>query len=133
MTPQEAVDFIAEQQRTPIGRHDRWFQFAIAEKVTDDLVGDAGVCIQSPGLAAEIGFSIAPSFQRRGYGEEACRAVIDFVFRLSAVQTIEAVIDTRNTPAVALVKRLGMVLDRTETARFKGEICSEHHFVCRRG
>jgi RimJ/RimL family protein N-acetyltransferase len=132
MTLQEAYRFIDEQERTPLGRHDLWFQLAIAEKATDDLVGDVGLCVQSPGLAAEIGFSVAPSFQHRGYGLEACGAAIDLVFRTSAVATVEAVVDVRNTPAVALVHRLGMILDRTENALFKGQMCSEHHFVLRR-
>lgn len=51
---------------------------------------------------------------------------------MSAVVTVEAVVDARNTSAIALVNRLGMVLDRTEEALFKGEPCSEHHFVLKR-
>ena len=133
MSLQEAYDFIAEQERVSIGEYDRWFQLAIVERAIGSLVGDIGICIKSPGIAAEIGFSIAPVFQRRGYGVEACAAAIDGVFHQSDANTIEAVIDTRNTSAVALVKRLGMVLERTQSALFKGEICSEHHFVCKRG
>lgn len=129
MTLQEACLFIEEQERTPLGRHDLWFQLAIAEKATDELVGDVGICVKAPGLAAEIGFSVAPSFQGRGYALEACGAAIDLVFRMSAAATIEAVVDARNTPAIALVHRLGMSLERTENALFKGKMCSEHHFV----
>jgi aminoglycoside 6'-N-acetyltransferase len=132
MTLQEAYDFIDEQQHLALGQHDRWAQLAVAEKATDRLVGDIGLCIKSPGNTAEIGFTIAPAFQHRGYGAEACRAAIDLIVRLSAVRTIEAVIDARNASAIALIEKLGLVLDRTEAAEFKGEICSEHHFVCRR-
>jgi hypothetical protein len=71
--------------------------------------------VKSPGHTAEIGFTIALPFQRRGYGGEACRAAIDLLFRLSAIQTIEAVIDVRNTSAIALIERLGM----SSTARKK--------------
>lgn len=129
MTLQEAQDFIDEQERVPAGEQDQWFQIAIAEKATDELVGDIGICVKAPGLAAEIGFTIAPRSQRHGYALEACRAAIDLVFRMSDVTEIEAVVDARNTSAIALVNRLGMVLDRTEQALFKGEMCSEHHFV----
>ncbi|HEV7765553.1 MAG TPA: GNAT family N-acetyltransferase [Thermoanaerobaculia bacterium] len=132
MTLQEAHDFIAEHAETPIGEHDRWFQLAIVDKATDDLVGDIGICIASPGTKAEIGFSVAPSAQGRGYASEACRAAIDFIYRITEVQQVEAVIDARNVSAIALAKRLGMELIGTESAQFKGEVCSEHHFVCNR-
>jgi RimJ/RimL family protein N-acetyltransferase len=132
MTLQEAYDFIDEQQHLALGQHDRWAQLAVAEKATDQLVGDVGLCIKSPGHTAEMGFTIAPAVQHRGYGAEAVRAAIDLLFRVSAVRTIEAVIDARNASAIALIGKLGMVLDRTEDAPFKGEICTEHHFVCRR-
>jgi len=133
MTLQEAEDFIAEQERVAIGELDRWFQLAVVERTTDTLVGDIGVCVRSPGTAAEIGFSIAPSFQHRGYGAEACRAALAFVLSLAGVEIVEAVVDARNTAAVALVKRLGMTLVRTEQAPFKGEMCAEHHFEYRAG
>ena len=132
MTLQEARLFIEEQERMTPGQHDLWFQLAIAEKATGDLVGDVGICVKAPGLTAEIGFSVAPPFQGRGYGLEACGAAIDLVFGMSAVATIEAVVDVRNTPAIALVHRLGMILDHTENALFKEEMCSEHHFLLRR-
>jgi RimJ/RimL family protein N-acetyltransferase len=80
----------------------------------------------------EIGFTLAPAAQRRGLAAEACRAAIQFVFSVGAATWIVAVIDARNASAIALVRQLGMSLDHSETAAFKGEICSEHHFVLRR-
>jgi RimJ/RimL family protein N-acetyltransferase len=133
MTLQEAQDFIAAQADIPTGQHDQWFQLAIVEAATDDVIGDIGICIASPGTTAEIGFSVASASQRRGYASEACRAAIDFIFRTSAVERIEAVIDARNLSALTLAKRLGMVWAGTQSALFKGEICSEHHYVVERG
>jgi RimJ/RimL family protein N-acetyltransferase len=133
MTLEEADAFIAEQLDSPIGQQDQWFQLAIAEKTEDLLMGDVGICINSLGNTAEIGFSLAPAAWGQGYGTEACRAAIDLVFSFPSVDLLEAVIDARNTSAIALVKRLGMELDRTEAATFKGEPCTEHYFVCRRG
>lgn len=132
MTLSEARRFIDEQSGLPFGRHDQWSQLGIAMKATDELVGDLGVCIRSPGETAEIGFSMAPAAQRRGYAAEACRAVIGLLFSIPSMKTIEAIVDARNLGAIALVRHLGMHLDRIEEALFKGEVCAEHHFVLTR-
>ena len=120
MTLDEAEALVAEQGG-------EWLQIGIALKENDALIGDIGVRVD--GDAAEIGFSLAPDAQNRGYATEACRAVFARLF--AEVQRIEAVIDARNTAAIALVTRLGMSLDRTEEAEFKGAMCREHHFVAR--
>lgn len=133
MTVAEAHAFISEQSRIAIGQYDEWFQLAVADRASDDLIGDIGICIRSPGDVAEIGFSLAPEAQGQGYATEACRAAIHFVFSLRTVEVIEAVIDARNDAAIRLVKRLGMEFVRTEQSDFKGQVCLEHHFACERG
>ena len=130
MTHDEAIAFISEQPMH--AEHDQWLQIAIADKHTDDLIGDIGLCTHAPGTNAEIGFTLAPSAQGQGLATEACRAAIDLAFSRDGIEFVEAIVDTRNLTAIALVKRLGMSLDRTESADFKGEVCSEHHFVLRR-
>jgi len=130
MTNDEATAFISEQPKHP--ELDQWFQIAIADKHTDELIGDIGLCTHAPGTSAEIGFTLAPSLQGQGFATEACRAAIDLAFSRDGVECVEAIVDTRNLTAIALVKRIGMSLDRTESADFKGEVCSEHHFILRR-
>ena len=131
LTREEADAFIAEQPPLPAA-HEQWIQIAIADKRTDDLIGDIGLCTHAPGTNAEIGFTLAPSAQGHGFATEACRAAIDLAFTRDGVDVVEAIVDTRNLAAIALVERLGMSLDRTESAEFKGEVCEEHTFVLRR-
>lgn len=127
MTLSEAEQLIA----TPYDptRLDRWSQIAVADRETDELIGDIGICVRSPGDVAELGVTFAPDGQGKGLAAEACRAAIELLFSLSSVTRIEAIVDARNYAAIALMRRLGMRLDRTEEAVFKGEVCSEHHFV----
>lgn len=133
MTLPEAEELINTQPAAILGQPDQWSQLAIADKTTDDLIGDIGICKKrSPEETVEIGFTLAPTAQRCGLAAEACRAAIQFTFSVSTATSIVAVIDARNTPAIALVQRLGMSLDHSEPAMFKGEVCSEHHFVLRR-
>lgn len=129
MTITDAYAFIDDQSRRLIGEPDIWAQIAIADRRSDRLIGDIGVCVKSIGQVAEIGFTLARDAQGYGYGTEALEAVIGYLFTLPAMEKIEAVVDARNAPAIKLVKRLGMWLGRTERNEFKGEICSEHRFV----
>lgn len=131
MTREEADAFIAEQPSLP-AELGQWIQIAIADKRTDDLIGDTGLCTHAPGTNAEIGFTLAPSAQGRGFATEACRAAIALAFSRERVEVVEAIIDARNLTAIALVERLGMFLDHTKSSEFKGEICTEHTFVLRR-
>ncbi len=71
----------------------------------------------------------APAAQGHGYATEACRAVIAELFATTNVRKVVAIIDARNDGAIALVKRLGMTLEATEEAEFKGERCVEHQFA----
>jgi RimJ/RimL family protein N-acetyltransferase len=132
MTHDEATAFISEQPPHPLAEHDQWFQIAIADKHTDELIGDIGLCTHAPGTSVEIGFTLAPSAQGQGLATEACRAAIGLAFSRDGVEWVEAIVDTRNLTAIALVKRLGMSLDRTESSDFKGEVCTEQYFVRRR-
>ena len=132
MTVQEAEHFIRTLPDAPFAHVDEWFQIGIADKATDELIGDIGVCRRSPGDTVEIGYTLAPAVQGLGLATEACGAVIDLALRHVGITTVVAVIDSRNTSAILLAKRLGMVLAHTETAEFKGHSCLEHHFMLQR-
>jgi RimJ/RimL family protein N-acetyltransferase len=126
----EARDFIRRQQRAQFGVPGEWFQTAIALRETDALIGDVGVCIKADDAAcAEIGFTLAREHQGKGFGAEAVRLVLAFVFEKTAVERIEGTTDSRNTASIELMRRVGMRQERTEQAWFKGSMCSEYTFV----
>lgn len=127
MTAQEAEQFVSALPQAPFAAPDEWFQFGIADKHTDELIGDIGVCMKSADTV-EIGFTLAPAAQGRGLAAEACRAIIEYAMGVAGITTVVAVIDSRNRPAISLAARLGMSLARTEIAEFKGALCFEHHF-----
>ena len=133
MTLDEARQFVAAQAAVPFGKPDgEWCQLSVADRSTDALLGDIGVCVRPPGDVAEIGFTLAPEAQGRGLATEACRAAIALIFETGSVETLEAIIDARNASAIAVVQRIGMSFSHAETVEFKGELCSEHHFVLAR-
>jgi RimJ/RimL family protein N-acetyltransferase len=58
--------------------------------------------------AKENGFSLAPAQQGKGYGTEALRALLGYVFGTLGLHHVTAVTDARNPPAAALLERVGM-------------------------
>jgi RimJ/RimL family protein N-acetyltransferase len=107
------------------GVEGEWSQLAVVRD-NDLLIGDVG--IHFDGERAEIGFTFAPEFQRHGYATEAVRAVIDLL-RKRGIREVIGIADARNVSAIALLRRLGFTLQRTETAEFKGAPCEEHVFA----
>jgi len=76
----------------------------------NELAGDIGVCIRSPGHVAEIGFTFAPSSQGRGYATETTHALAGSAFtqdvdEVFAVVMPGAGIDIANIVTIRTVTR----------------------------
>lgn len=87
----------------------QWFQFAMALRATDELIGDCAsfTDAEDPRLA-EIGFTLDPRFQRRGYATEAARALLGYLFAARSKHRVMARCDPRNVASAAVLERLGM-------------------------
>jgi len=109
-----------------IGVPGEWIQIAVAERSTGALVGDIGMGLH-PNRAgvAEIGFTIAPAAQGRGFGTEAVLSALAWLFAMGKVDVVEAITDARNAPSIRLLERVGMHLERTQEMPFKGEMSTE--------
>lgn len=75
-------------------------------------VGDAWaqreVIDQARGVEAELGWCLAPEYSRRGYANEAVRAVIDLCFGTLGLRRVHAGCFAANEPSWKLMERLGM-------------------------
>ncbi|SDK33622.1 Protein N-acetyltransferase, RimJ/RimL family [Cryobacterium psychrotolerans] len=88
------------------------------------VIGDLSIFLQSAVNAqVSIGWVFHPILHGRGYATEAARAVLEFVFTEIGAHRVFAEVDPRNTPSVALCRRLGMRLEGilVENEIFKGE------------
>jgi RimJ/RimL family protein N-acetyltransferase len=84
-----------------------WFQYAV-ERTEDRVhIGDVGVDLYENRRQAEIGFTLAPAYQRRGYAGEAVRAVLDHLFRVRGLHKVSAEADARNVASARLLERVG--------------------------
>ncbi|MFP2924212.1 GNAT family N-acetyltransferase [Pyxidicoccus sp. 3LG] len=108
-----------------------WFQFAIALKDTDALVGDCALRTDDDGRQGEIGFTLSRQHQGKGLGTEAVRALLGYVFGTLQLHRVIAVTDAKNTASVAVLERLGMRREGhfLENAWFKGAWGDEYLYA----
>ena len=80
---------------------------------------------------AEVGFTLAPAHQGKGYGTEALRALLGYAFGTLELHRVVAVTDALNEPAAALLERVGMRREAhfLENVFFKGAWGSELLFA----
>jgi RimJ/RimL family protein N-acetyltransferase len=121
-----ATAFLEAMAVAQIGVRGEWFQIAVAQRWTGDLIGDIGVGLDKDrDGVAEIGFTVAPNCQGRGLGTEAVVSALAWLFVTGKVDVVEAITDARNAPSIRLLERVGMRLDRTQEMPFKGEMSTE--------
>ena len=129
--PDDAARFIEGQREMEPGIPGTWLQLAIVEKATGVVVGDCGLhCRKEDPRQMELGVTLAPSHQRRGYATEALSCVIEFIFGTLGKHRIWATTDAENHRAASLFRRLGFRQEAhfVEHLWFKGHWGSEFVF-----
>ena len=86
-----------------------WLQLALERRLDGELLGDCGLHFPAADRAqAEIGVTVAPEHQGRGYATEALGAVLGFLFEALGKHRVRASVDPENLPSIRLLERLGM-------------------------
>jgi RimJ/RimL family protein N-acetyltransferase len=101
-----------------------WFQFAIRLRDSGQLVGDLGTRFDAEDpRVVEVGFTISPAHQRRGYGTEAVVGALDHLFVSAGKHRVYGSVDPRNRASIALLEKVGMRREAhfRESLWFKGE------------
>lgn len=86
-----------------------WYQIGIALNSGGTLIGDCGIhVLESDSRLVELGITIAPEYQSRGYASEALVGVLDLLFTRLDKHRVTASVDPRNLASIALMARIGM-------------------------
>jgi len=73
------------------------------------LIGDCGFCVlEHERRQAELGITLAPEFQNRGYATEAVRALLEYLFDTLGKHRVFGSVDPRNRSSIRLLQRVGM-------------------------
>jgi RimJ/RimL family protein N-acetyltransferase len=99
-----ADSFLAEMTTAVFWRPGAWFQVAVERDGT--FVGDVAFWPDPLEPIVEIGYSLHPDFQHRGYASEAVGALIRLL-RDHGTEVIVAGCDLDNVPSARLLERLG--------------------------
>ncbi len=100
--------FIRKYQYAQFGAPGRWTGLGIQLKSTSKLIGDVALKIsQDIYPQAEIGYNVNQQFQRKGFGSEGVKAVLDWVFTNTSIHRVTAVCDSDNKASAALLEKLG--------------------------
>jgi RimJ/RimL family protein N-acetyltransferase len=78
------------------------------------LVGEIGLHRRGGDGSIEIGYWIAGSQTRRGFGTSAAAAITDVALALPGASRVEIHCDEANTASAAIPRKLGYRLDRVE-------------------
>lgn len=115
--------FLVEMESVQLFQTGKWCQIGIAELENGQLIGDIGICLGGAGSETELGFSLRKSSQGQGLATEALNLCMDSLLQYHRVTRFRAITDSRNSPAIQLLERLGMTRTEAVETTFKGEPC----------
>jgi RimJ/RimL family protein N-acetyltransferase len=81
--------------------------YAVEEKATGSLVGRVGFTNQPGWPGFELGWTIAPQYQGRGYATEAARMLLSYAFDELDQPHVISIIHADNTPSRRVAEKLG--------------------------
>ena len=108
-TEEDVKQWIESQKQVKPGDEDEWLELAVVLKVEQKVIGDCAIKVISvENRQGEIGFTLNPRYQRKGFATEAAKAMLCFGFEQLKLHRIIAICDVRNKPSYSLMERLGM-------------------------
>lgn len=121
-----------EQMDAEQGIPDTWFQIALVLKDTGKLIGDCAIhTLPQDNDQVEIGFTVDPLFQNKGFGLEAVKCLLEYIFKVLNKHRVIAVTDVRNKNSIKLLERIGLRREGhfIKNAWFNGEYTDEYLFA----
>ncbi len=112
-TRAEIEAFLRASENTPQDAPGTWRQLAVCLH-SGTLIGDIGVHTLDD-CQLELGYTLAPEHQRKGYATEAVLAILRQAFSVWNKHRVIASVDPENRASIRLLERLGFVPE----ARFR--------------
>jgi RimJ/RimL family protein N-acetyltransferase len=131
-TAEKAAEFIAEMKNSPPRPPGEWYQLAIELKANQRMIGDCAFCILAEDQRqAEIGYTLSRDYQGSGYGAEAVRRLLGYLFDELQLHRVRANTDAENTASARLLERVGMRREahHIQSLWFKGRWSSEYWYA----
>ncbi len=105
----EVRAFILENQKVAMNSQGQWLQLGLHLREDGQLIGDCGVhFLRNQLTQVEVGLTIAPEWQGKGYGTEALQALLEFLFTTLNKYRVIASADPDNAASLAMLRKVGM-------------------------
>lgn len=98
------VDYINNQYK-----YHEYGIWALVNKESGELIGRAGLSLRPGCDDLELGFVIGKKYQKKGYGFESCKAIVEYAFENLYSNKIVAYTHVQNIPSKKLLKKLGFI------------------------
>lgn len=85
--------------------------YAVEEKDTGTLVGRVGYTSHPGWPGFELGWTIIPEYQGRGYATEAARFLLQYAFETMKLPRVVSLIHPDNAPSRRVAEKLGQTID----------------------
>lgn len=86
--------------------------WSVVNKETGKVMGRAGLSWREGYDIPELGFMIEVAYQRQGFAEEVCRAILEYGREELGFDAIQTLVKEENTASVNLCKKLGFKWNR---------------------
>ena len=104
-TIEEAEQFIIENTKH-FDKEGTWYQLAI--ELEENVIGDMGLHFIGPmNLHCEIGYTLSPAYQHKGYAREEVEYVLNYLFEERKKHKVVGSVDLENIPSIKLLEDLG--------------------------
>ena len=99
--------------------------WAVVERETGELIGDAGFGLYEPTGDIELGYTLNAAYWGNGFATEAAAACLAAGLEHLAVPRIIALVDVDNQPSLRVAERLGMTRVETIEAHYRPHVLFE--------
>lgn len=131
-TIEQAEAFILSQQDKTFGNAGEWVQYGIENKETGKLIGDCAIKLDQHDIRiGEIGITISPTDQKKGYAKEVLKAILNFLFSIEDFHRVTETVDAENVASILLLKSVGFRQEGhfIENIFFKGKWGGEYQYA----
>ena len=116
----------AEEYREKVYGFYGYGMWSIVRKETNRVIGRAGLSWREGYDVPELGFMIEAAYQRQGYAEEVCRAILEYGRNELEFEEVQALVKAQNAASVGLCRKLGFAWEAQVEER--GEVYERYIF-----
>lgn len=128
----EAKQFIQGQMDKKFGKAGEWVQYGVEHKQSGTLIGDCAIKLDEQDIRmAEIGITISPKAQQKGYAKETMLSILHFLFSIKDFHRVTEIVDVENVASIQLLKSVGFKQEGhfMENIFFNGKWGSEFQYA----